>query len=60
MLVDLDKVVQIRRHTKGTQFVLTQIVPNKLGKSAPRTLVVRDKFDDVEAKVVRKKTGFLS
>ena len=60
MLVDLDKVVQIRRHSKGSQLVLMQIVPNKLGKDAPRTLIVRDKLEDIEGKVAGRKAGFLS
>jgi hypothetical protein len=60
MLVDLDKVVQIRRHSKGSQLVLTQIVPNKIGKDAPRTLVVREKLEDIEGKVAGRKTGLLS
>ncbi|WP_421580781.1 hypothetical protein [Shinella sp. M31] len=47
VIIDSEKVLQIKRHAKGSHITLTAILPNKDGKPSLKSLVVSQTLEDV-------------
>lgn len=47
ILLNTENAIQIKPHTKGTQFTFSTVIPTKEGKMHAKTVTVTQSFDQI-------------